>query len=73
MIVCLNFFEKIALGSSMVIILTLFSVSLSCFKTSWVCQLRIYETSFQSRGKDTMIKDFKSKILTCLNLHIVKL
>jgi hypothetical protein len=33
------------------------------FKTWWVCQVKFYKTSLNSRSKDAMIKDFKLKIL----------
>jgi len=33
------------------------------FKTWWVCQIKFYKTSLNSRSKHAMIKDFKLEIL----------
>ncbi len=66
-------FEKIAQSfSSSSPISSSLLVCFEWIKTRWVCQLRIYKTSFYSRGKNTTIKDIKLKILICFKSPIVE-
>jgi hypothetical protein len=65
MIVCFNFFERIALDSPQVRsnfnpISSSFLVHFEWLKTWWMHQLGLYKTS---KTKDAMIKDFKLKTL----------
>jgi hypothetical protein len=49
-----------------------FLVCFDWFKSRWVCQSRLYKTSWYSKTRDATIKHLKLKILICFHSPIIE-